>query len=360
MKDIVIKTTDNRVLYYYSKEGICVKNLNVAYDNPKLIFPSGVNDFDVIEHSNGEIAVICQDVDGGIVYLTENEKSYLKSTLLRNKSKIPYDKYFRLVKQKNEVIAFYIVEYDGRKILSSQYVETDNSLPYAIDETSNSFYYVFIDESDVLYIFYEKDNKCGYRYFVGGEWSNYEIIHDGKLKAAISYTGDVFLAVASKEQGKIIKLQFSSKEWKISDTDFFSEGDDVCIVYEKANIWILKKADGMVSALKCNMTLDVWDKPMIFGTENNIFKLRIKSIYEKGCPDICFASMCNGMPKTLVYKKLTDCVKRYVSADSLSKSDNQYCDYTDTIKKFNIELREIKKQINDINKLIGNSKKNSF
>lgn len=349
MKDIVIKTSNNRILYYYAYGGICVKNLKSCYDNPIMIYPEAVGDFDVIEKENGCISVICQDNDGGIVYLCENEKSYLKSTLLKSKKQISYDKYFRMLKYKGEVYSFYIIEYEGKRILSFQQVEKENSLPYAVDEISNPYYFVFTDQHGVLYVFYEKDGICGYKYCVDGQWSKFDSIMNGRLMSAISVGEYIYTAVSGKEGGVLLKLDSVRKKCDMLNTGFFSESSDICLINENDSILIIKNTRGRIAVLKADACFSGFGRILTLTETDNLRRIRIKSS-EYGCPDECYASVLNAVPKTVVYNlRTTQAGKRgsYHPESNVRspQNGNTYNEIYGELNKIKIELDELKTQM---------------
>ena len=83
MYDYIIKTLDERTLYFFENGGICVKDLSSKSNKYKVIYEDGVKDFAVEDLGFGKVGIVCQNKAGSIVFIKEDGENYIKTTLLK-------------------------------------------------------------------------------------------------------------------------------------------------------------------------------------------------------------------------------------------------------------------------------------
>lgn len=360
MNNVIVKTSGKRVLYFYDEGGICFKDLIFQNKNPKMIFEKARGDFDVIEMSNNEVGIICQDEEGSIVFLRENGNGYLKSTLLKNKLKKVYDKKFTLHKQSEWITVLYTIENENKTILSYQIVDAENETPYAIDEVADKKYYSFTDNLGNLIVFYNKINEFGYRIFKWSEkeWSEYKKAGEGRIKACINEkNSDVFIVSEELYGEKIIffeKDNLSYVTQKITETKEKSE--DAVIFLEGENIWLVREVKDKLYGLKMNREFEIISGPLFFGNDVYKRKYSVKTTEDKYIINECFGYEKNNIPTLIVYKDLYN-----TSVVELQKtymeSGEEICDFagieSKKESKEEIEINKLKIRINEAFKRIS-------
>jgi len=201
----IIKTANDRVLYFFIKEGLCVKDLLSPSDKYKIIYEEAVCDFCVIDTGYGEVGIVCQDDKGSIIFLRENNETYLKTTLLNNRSQLAYDKYFNLHKHNRWIGLSYIINYQGESLLSYQLVDEENQAPLVVDSVYDFNYFSFINKSNDIFYFYNREKEFGYKIY---KWSkkdfcDYEKLGDGKLLSAVNDNKGLYYIVYENENNFI-------------------------------------------------------------------------------------------------------------------------------------------------------------
>ena len=86
----------------------------------------------------------------------------------------------------------------------------------------------------------------------------------------------------------------------------------------------------------------------VFGSEADLKKIRIKSIFAADCPDECFVSFSSVKPKAVIYKNIyTDELKtKQIFENVMHKDDEEDLEKLKTeLKKLRIEIEKLKNEI---------------
>ena len=360
MNNVLIKTSGKRVVYFYNEGGICYKDLVFQNKNPKLIFENARGDFDVIEMGNNQVGIICQDSEGSIVFLRENGSAYLKTTLLKNKSKKVYDKNFSLHKQSEWITVLYTVENENKLILSYQIVDGENETPYAVDEIYDRKYYSFTDNCGNLIVFYNRNNEFGYRIlkWSAKEWTEYKKSGDGRIKACIyDEKYNVCMLVEDKFSEKYIYLkkeQFSYEDNIISETN--ENCEDAVIIFEGEDIWAVRELKDKLYGIKMNRNFEKLSGPLYFGNDVYKRKYSVKTSEADYTLTECFGYEKNKIPTLIVYKNLYN-TSVINSPEIYRESGEEICNFAGIEckkeSKEEIEINKLKIKLNDALKRIS-------
>lgn len=360
MDNILVKTSTKRVLYFYGSKGLCFKDLIRLNSNPKVIFDTSCGDFDVVEMNNGEIGIICQDNEGSIVFLRESGNSYLKTTLLKNKNKIVYNKYFSLHRHGEWISALYIIDYEEKKILSHQIVDRENITPEAVDEISDCKFRSFTDKSGNILLVYQKDNEFGYRFYRWSvkKWSDYTVIAKGILSSAVV---DFFdnLYVLYSENGNDYCVFMKVENFTLTETEKISiRGccDSSVMFTEKEALWIVREEKDRLTGIKYTCDLKEASGPLLFGNDIYKKKYRIKTKENRYVINECFGYETNNVPKLILYKNLYN-TSDIIPSKNIIEEGEEICDFAGiSVKKEGreqIEINKLKLKISDLQRRIS-------
>ncbi len=360
MDNIIVKTRENRVLYFYNDKGLCVKNLINTNTNPKMIFEDARGDFDVVEISGGEVGIICQDKEGCIVFLRESGREYLKSTLLLNKNKSVYDKHFTLLNHGKWLSVIYIVDYEDKKILSHQIVDKENQMPYAIDEITNTEYFAFTDKGNNILLFYSKGFESGYRVYKWGskEWSDYIKISDGNIMAsADDFEENVYLLINNNGRQFYLNAKYNNLEFsKINEKTTGDNCEAAVMFFEDNDLWVIKENKDKLYGTKLNNKFETVSGPMFFG--NDVYKKRYSIKTDEKIYRIrrCYGYETNNIPKLIVYKNLYD-TSVVIKEKNIKEEGEEICEFAGIpIRKESpeeIEINKLKLKVSDLARRIS-------
>jgi len=191
MTEHIVQT--NVGIYHFSylpQSGLCIDEEwsreslvsmeNKVKDTKCALLDNAEPDFDVISDKDGTIHLVCQDSEASILHLY-HDGEWHKQVLLQSKTPIPYPKYFRIVIANDWVNLFYIIEHQGRRMLTHHILQNDDVTPNVVDvidksecetessETGVNPFFVTKDSLDNPILFYVKDGRYGYRQFCWSE-----------------------------------------------------------------------------------------------------------------------------------------------------------------------------------------------
>jgi len=359
MNNILVKTSGKRVLYFYGKKGLYMKDLLRSNSNPKIIFNASEGDFDVIEVDNGEIGIICQDNEGSIVFLRETKDGYLKTTLLKNKSKAVYNKHFTLHSHGGWLSSIYIIDYDGKKILSHQIVDSENTSPFAVDEIKGTTYYSFGDSAGNIILFYNREKEFGYRVYRWGEkeWKDYVFLCEGELKTVSpGREGKFYILYSDGERDQCIVLLKNHLEIRVSGkAEMGKSCENAVMFFEDEFLWVIKEDREKLYGTKYNGEFERINGPLYFGNDSYKKKFRIKTGEKKYVISECYGYETNQIPKLIVYKNLYNTEE--VLRETVRDQNEEIMDFAGiSVKKETreqIELNKLRLKITDLQKRIS-------
>lgn len=331
----IIKTANDRVLYFFIKEGLCVKDLLSPSDKYKIIYEEAVCDFCVIDTGYGEVGIVCQDDKGSIIFLRESGGTYLKTTLLNNRSQLAYDKYFRLHKHNRWLGLSYIIDYQGEKLLSYQLIDEENQAPLVADSVYDFNYYSFINKSSDIFYFYNREKEFGYKIY---KWSkkdfcDYEKLGDGKLLSAVNDNNGLYYIVYEKENSFYLKVintkdfEFISYDYVI---DFLKPNDKINMIVEKNILWITVNRNGFIFGKYCSGEDFVFSSAYNFASEGNLISYDMSINEEDYVFEKCFGYSVNMRPELILYKDL-------LNTSKTKKEHNIITEDEESNEFFNIE-----------------------
>lgn len=356
MYNHLVKTADERVLHFFIKDGLCVKDLLSPSDKYNIIYDEAVNDFAVMDTGFGDIGIVCQNKEGSIIFLREKNGSYLKTTLLNNRSQKPYDKYFDLKLHNNWIGLSYIIEYQDNNILSFQLLDKENEPPLAVDYVSDKKYFSFVNSGYDRIFFYNKENEFGYKIF---KWSKknfieYIKLNEGEILSAICDFSDNYYIIYTLNSEFFLRvmenreLEFSYKDYPI---DFLDLNDEINMLVEKNNLWITVKRKGFTVGRKADLKTMEFSSQYNFFNEGNLSNYKVSINEKEYIMHNCFGYSLNLRPQLILYKELLN-AKKTVKPETVIKEENNDMKnkYEIMIDKLNIRIKELEKKVDKISK----------
>lgn len=354
MYDFIVKTYDKRTLYFFLHKGLCVKNLLKSDNKYSVIYEDAVKDFAVEDMGFGKVSIVCQNNEGSIVFIREEDNGYTKTILLKNKSKVYYDKYFHLKLQGNWLGLSYIIEYNGKNILSYQIIDNENEPPMAVDYILGKRYFSFVDSDFNRVFFYNKDNEFGIKIF---RWSKknfdgYKKLDDGELLSVINDFNDNYYLVYMKENKCYLKIiKGESEEGEESDypLDFINLFDEVNLLIENNNLWITVKRYNFTFGKKINKEDVSFSPSYNFFCDKEIKNISL-AIHDKDIKcETCFGSVADFKPELLLYKNICDFKNSHIFLNEISSETPQIPNPLNiAVSKLEIRIKELESKIKEL------------
>lgn len=173
-KQYIFRQSSGKVwnFYYDEKLGLCISSLTKrnTWSEPislqKNINPPFFADIDYEDNFH----IFFQDKQGNIYYSLYNNENIKTTPVLSSKSLSPYDKHLQLVPYRNNIHMFFVIEYNGKLLLSNQILSDGRvNAPKAIDYLagSSSTYTLTYDRTGNIYAFYQSSDgkylQMGYK-----------------------------------------------------------------------------------------------------------------------------------------------------------------------------------------------------
>lgn len=351
MHDFLIKTSDERTLYFFENDGICVKDLSLKSNKYKVIYEDGIKDFSVEDLGFGEVGIVCQNKAGSIVFIKENGTDFIKTTLLNNKSQVYYDKFFKLKLHGNWLGLSYIIEYNGNNILSFQIINNENEPPLAVDCITNKTYFSFVDQNFDRIFFYNRENEFGYKIF---KWSrksfeDYEKLNDGQIIYAINDFSDNYYIVYLNENKYYLKtVKRKDDIFEINDypLDFIDLFDEISMMIENENLWIVVKRYNFTFGRKTDINDILFSSQYNFFCEGEIRKIPVSVKDKDKKIEDCFGNLKDLRPELILYKSLFDFKNSIKAKEKISDKKETETERLEIyITKLELRLKELEKSV---------------
>lgn len=146
--------------FYHNSHGICfckMKDENIT--EYQVLLPEGQEDFDVIIDDSNCIHMVFQNKEGDIMYANHFNGQWRKTTLMQSKNQAYYPKNFVLKRVNNWLNILYCIEYNGRKMLTHQIIDAEESNPYVVDCIKENFCAVQDSVGNIILLFYSETKK---------------------------------------------------------------------------------------------------------------------------------------------------------------------------------------------------------
>ena len=143
--------------------GLCLRKKEGARFLPfEVLLPTACEDFCAIEAGN-RIHLVCQEENGSILYLTQEEDTWHKVVLFENKSGTAYKKYFSMVAVGNFINLFYVITYQEKHMLVHQILTGEDRPPTVVDRVQRESlpYSVTMHTGTDITILYENESGKG-------------------------------------------------------------------------------------------------------------------------------------------------------------------------------------------------------
>ena len=164
--------------FYHNAHGICYCKMNDEnITEYNVLLPEGQEDFDVLVDDSNCIHMVFQKNDGDILYANHFNGQWRKTTLLESKHKEYYPKKIALRRVNNWLNVLYCIEYNGRKMLTHQLVDTNLGSPEVIDCIKDEFCCVQDSSGNIILLYYSEIHKSyGTKRYVWSKksWEEFE------------------------------------------------------------------------------------------------------------------------------------------------------------------------------------------
>ncbi len=343
MNDFIIKTNNGRSLYFFDDEGLCMKELTGYSNRYKLIYPELSGDFYVCDTGYGEIGIICQNKEGSIVFIKENNGDFIKTVLLNSKSKLIYDKQFVLLLHGRWLGISYVVEYKGNNLLSFQLADNENEPPLAVDYIYGKKYYTYVDDDYNRVFIYNKEGELGYKVFRWSlkKFSEYEKLSDGKLICAVNgFNNECYILFKQDEKSYllIIKQRGIDTTKEIHPLELPENYEDLTLMLDKNILWVIGKKSDFTFAYKTDINTISFSSQYSIFTDGKVKKIKTmfndadKKAYE------CFGTVKDYIPELLLYKDLKKTHKQIREPEQIN-DDREKLELKRKLEKIEIRLR---------------------
>ena len=163
--------------FYHNAHGICYCKMtdeNITEYN--VLLKDGQEDFDILVDDSNCIHMVYQNKEGDILYANHFNGQWRRTTLLESKSREYYPKKFALKRVNNWLNILYCIEYNGRKMLTHQLIDSTRDTPEVIDCIRDDFSCVQDSAGNITVLYYsETNNAYGMRKYVWSkkEWNDF-------------------------------------------------------------------------------------------------------------------------------------------------------------------------------------------
>lgn len=166
--------------FYHNAHGICYcKMIDENITEYNVLLADGQDDFDVLIDDSNCIHMVYQNKEGDILYANHFNGQWRKTTLLESKSREYYPKNFILKRINNWLNILYCIEYNGRKMLTHQVIDSTRGTPEVIDCIKDNFCTTQDSAGNIILLYYSETHKSyGKRRFVWSKkkWDEFEVI----------------------------------------------------------------------------------------------------------------------------------------------------------------------------------------
>ncbi len=165
--------------FYHNSHGICYCKMNDENIREyQVLLPEGQEDFDILADDSDCLHMVFQNSDGDILYANHFNGQWRKTTLLESKSKGCYPKNFVLKRVNNWLNLLYCIEYNGRRMLTHQIIDGNESTPFVVDCIRDDFCTAQDSAGNINVFFYSETQQAwGIRRFVWSrkEWTEFTL-----------------------------------------------------------------------------------------------------------------------------------------------------------------------------------------
>lgn len=263
MSDYLVKQSYGCMRHFcHNSSGICFCTMTDAHTTEyDVLLEGGQSDYDVLIDDSDTIHLICQNSQGDIIYLKNEEQDWRKYTLLKSKSPSAYPKDFRNLRVGNWISIIYAVDYKGKRLLSHHILE-NSDVPNAIDYAVGEFACTR-DEYGNIYLFYTNSaGVSGWRRFIWSrkEWSEFtSAAANGNIKNPHIYVNEK-VHIAAVAEGNVVYISGGDEKM------LAEEGTCPIILKNEASLYIMWKSmrDQRVWASLSNDNGSTFQRPTEF------------------------------------------------------------------------------------------------
>lgn len=272
--------------YFYTGGGlfVCGKNGRKA-----LLCSDCLDEFDV--YVGGNLSLVCQSTEGDIFRYTKFGEEWVKSVVLKSKSRRPSVFGMRITETENEFHFIYGLVYGNEKLIVHQ--KLPNGRPQVITRTVGDSFFVRRDETGCVYIICEIADKLWHFYtYRSGGWSGAEELADGVEIKDIMCTGYKKFCMIEKNEENIV--------FRNGGETFAVSGNEPEIVKTSAGYIVITELNGRIMYISKEKTTKI-----ISGGTCIDFHLRLDGGGEFCICERCRGSLRQNLPRLFVVDGIT-------------------------------------------------------
>lgn len=273
--NVILKTKDERQFSFFYDKGLCFRETGRFGASSKMIYEDCSGQFDALELDCGKLVILCEDRQGGIVFLSEDGEEWLKTTLLKSKSGQTSEKNFFLFEQNGWLNGFYCLRYQGQILLVHHIIDNEDLQPQVVDLLREENVCVFSLENGDFLAVYASDyanGNLGFKRYAWNrkEWGRFEIIDKGELLFACrDEKENLYVAYCQEDACWLKVLKKDDYQTVYSQQQFplpFLNGvrKNVRLVIENGKLWILYPNGASIFAAYCTLDSYAFSTPQQF------------------------------------------------------------------------------------------------
>lgn len=174
--DYIIQRSGGGLWHFFHSdaEGLCLrKKEDNRWGDHEILLDNAFFDFCVLCDGNDNMHMVCQDMEGSILYLCFHHGQWHKYTLLQSKTKNAYAKHFKLLLTGTQLQLYYTIRSGGKLLLVHQLPGSDYE-PAVVDVVRDSLrpFSAVCDDYQNTYLYYQNaEGMLGGRTY---QWSRKE------------------------------------------------------------------------------------------------------------------------------------------------------------------------------------------
>lgn len=288
---IIRRSKDMWHFFHVDNDGLCVKKKQDGrWGNSQVLLENVFFDFSVLCDGQDNLHLVCQDMDGNVLYLAYHHEQWHKYTLMKSKTDGAYTKYFKLLLTGSHLQLFYTIRSGNKSLLVHQFPGDDKD-PVIVDVVRDSLrpFFVVCDDFMNTWIYYQNiDSAFGCRMYSWSSKSLGDFIHTGETNCDCPF---VYLDEYSRhhivcmQKGSLLYLQRNNhgeicekKSVVATDTPVYLP----IILGDNKKLWLMWRQDNKAHYSVCPIDTLSWSSPSMFispaGTQVQLFAFQKESI----------------------------------------------------------------------------------
>jgi|GEM_PF-2978214 len=257
--------------FHVDKSGLCLrKKQDGRWGSSQVLLDNAFFDFSVICDGEDNIHMVCQDMDGNILYLAYHHEQWHKYTLMKSKSGGAYAKHFKLLLIGSQLQLFYTIRSSTKLLLVQQLMGSEND-PVMVDVVHDSLRPFFAVHDDFMntWIYYQNsDGVFGCRMHSWSKKLFGDFISSGENRCDSPFVClDAYEHhhIVCLQKGKLLYMQMNS-EGEFNNKHFVSTPENVPIYLpillgDISKLWLIWRQNNGVKYSVRTVSTNEWSEP---------------------------------------------------------------------------------------------------